>query len=440
MFEKLFKLKENGTNIRTEFLAGLTTFAAMAYILAVNPSILSKTGMDAGALITVTAVTAAIGCILMAFMSNLPVALAPGMSTNSYFTFMICLGMGVSWQQALSLTFWNGIVFIILTATGTRKAIINSLPAPIKIGIQAGIGFFIAFIGLKGAGVIVAHPATIVSAGNLALPTPLLTLFGIVLMLFLVVRKIPGSLVLGMFIITIIGFFIPAGDGTMITELSGSIISRPNSMSPTFLKLDWWFPFTEGGKYLPILLTLLLLDMFDSIGTIVGVSRRMKIEGTAEGDKRIGRGLFADAIATAIGALCGTSTVTAFVESASGVQAGGRTGLTSVVVACCFLLALVFSPLIAIIPVAATAPVLVLVALAMAEGLRDLEFDDLCASGTALLTALLIPLSFSITMGISLGLLFYVCFSILNGRIREIKPLTWIMALVFIYFSFFAKH
>lgn len=239
MFEKIFKLKENGSTVRTEIFAGLTTFAAMAYILAVNPSLLSQTGMDFNALITVTAVTSAIGCIIMAFMANLPVALAPGMSTNSYFTFMICLGMGVKWQEALSLTFWNGIVFILLTATGTRKAIIASLPKSLKIGIQAGIGFFIAFIGLKGAGIIIPNADTIVTTGNLASPTPLLALLGIVLMLFLVVRKVPGSLVLGMLIITAIGFFIPIGDGKTLTQLPEKIVSMPNSMMPTFLKIDW---------------------------------------------------------------------------------------------------------------------------------------------------------------------------------------------------------
>lgn len=440
MLDRLFKLSQNGTTVRTELIAGLTTFAAMAYILAVNPSILSAAGMPPGALITVTAVAAALGCFLMAFMTNYPIALAPGMGTNAYFAFVICIGMGLSWQAALSLTFWNGIIFLILSVTGFRTKLAESLPNGVKVGIQTGIGFFIAFIGLKNAGIIVNNEATLVGIGDVTSAPSLLVFGGIILIVALTVRKFPAAILATVVVLTFIGILIPNGQGGTITTLPSEggilgLVGLPPSMGETFLKLDIFYPFTHFSvETISLLVTLLMLDLFDSLGTIIGLARRAKLLDADGKMPRMSRALTADAIATSIGAFFGTSTTTSYIESAAGVEAGGRTGLTAVTVGICFLLALFFAPLITMIPAVATTPALVAVGIFMAQGLPDLNFDDLPELTAAVITMLLIPLTFSITEGIGLGIASWIFIMILTGRGKEVPVFSYAIGGLFILF------
>ena len=433
MLEKIFGLKAAQTTVKSELIAGVTTFAAMAYILAVNPAILSNAGMPVPALITVTAVAAALGCFLMAAFTNYPIAQAPGMGTNSYFAFVICIGSGLPWQTALALTFWNGIIFLILSVTGLRSKLAESLPNGVKIGIQCGIGFFIAFIGLKSVGIVIAHEATLVSIGDLKAPASLMVVGGLALMTFLTIKKFNGALLITILGLTLIGLIIPS-DGAMVTSIPEGIVSLPSGISETFLKLDILYPITHFPEIADVLITLLLLDLFDSIGTLVGLSRRaglVKMDGTMP---KMGKALTADAVATVSGSLLGTSTTTSYIESAAGIESGGRTGLTSVVTGLCFLVALIFTPIILVVPAAATAPALVMVGAFMAQGLRDLKFDDLSEIVPAFITMLMIPLTFSITEGIGLGLTLYSLILVLSGRAKEAPVLSYIISAVFIIY------
>lgn len=436
MLDRLFNLKAAGTTVRSEVIGGITTFAAMAYILAVNPAILSNAGMPVPALITVTAVAAAIGCFLMAAMTNYPIAQAPGMGTNSYFAFVICLGSGLHWEAALSLTFWNGVLFLLLSLSGVRKQIAESLPNGIKIGIQCGIGFFIAFLGLKSVDIVVGHDATLVTIGDLKAPAALMVVCGIALMTFLTVKKKSGAILISIVALTVTGFFLSQG-GSTITAMPEGIVSVPAGFGELFLKLDIFYPFTHITEIADELLTLLILDLFDSIGTLVGLSRRAKLVDENGRMPKMGRALTADSLATMTGALLGTSTTTSYIESAAGIESGGRTGLTSVVTGVCFLVALIFTPLILIIPAAATAPALVMVGIFMAQGLKELDFDDLSEVAPAFITMLMIPLTFSITEGIGLGLLIYSLIMLLNGKGKEAPLFSYGITLVFIiYYAF----
>jgi|TARA_B110000037_G_scaffold222271_2_gene296436 AGZA family xanthine/uracil permease-like MFS transporter len=440
MLERLFKLSANGTTVRTELIAGLTTFAAMAYILAVNPSILSAAGMPPEALITVTALAAALGCFLMAYATNYPIALAPGMGTNAYFAFVICIGMGLPWQAALSLTFWNGIIFLILSVTGFRTKLAESLPNGVKVGIQTGIGFFIAFIGLKNAGIIINNEATLVGIGDLTSAPALLVFGGIILIVALTVRKFPAAILATVVALTVIGLLIPDGQGSTVTKFPSEggllgLIGLPPSMGETFFKLDILYPFTHFSvETISLLVTLLMLDLFDSLGTIIGLARRAKLLNAEGKMPKISRALAADAVATSIGAFFGTSTTTSYIESAAGVEAGGRTGLTSVTVGICFLLALFFAPLITMIPLVATTPALVAVGIFMAQGLPDLDFDDLPELASAVITMLLIPLTFSVTEGIGLGIASWIFIMILTGRGKEVPVFSYVIGGLFILF------
>lgn len=433
MLEKVFGLKAAQTTVRTEMIAGLTTFAAMAYILAVNPAILSNAGMPAPALITVTAIAAALGCFLMAALTNYPIAQAPGMGTNSYFAFVICIGSGLPWQTALALTFWNGIIFLILSVTGLRRKLAESLPNGVKIGIQCGIGFFIAFIGLKSVGIVIAHDATLVSIGDLKTPASLMVVGGLALMTFLTIKKVSGALLITILGLTLIGLFIPS-EGAMVTSAPDGIVSLPAGISETFLKLDILYPITHFPEIADVLITLLLLDLFDSIGTLVGLSRRAGLVQKDGTMPKMGKALTADALATVSGSLLGTSTTTSYIESAAGIESGGRTGLTSVVTGLCFLVALIFTPIILIVPAAATAPALVMVGAFMAQGLKDLKFDDLSEIVPAFITMLMIPLTFSITEGIGLGLTLYSLILVLSGRAKEAPVLSYAISAVFIIY------
>jgi len=407
MLQRLFHLEQNNTTVGRELQAGLTTFAAMAYILAVNPMILANTGMDKAALVTVTALTAAIATAIMALLTNYPIALAPGMGINAFFTYTIVIGRGVPWSEALGMVFVNGVIFLVLSVTGVRERIIAAIPHSLKIAVTCGIGIFIAFIGLKNGGVIVANPATLVAPGNFATGPVALCLFGIVLTAVLVARRVPGGIVLGIAAVTIAGLFVRAGGGKMVTELPESLFAIPASPAPVFLKLTFQFLTTANALLmaLPLILTLLLVDMFDNIGTLIGVTKRAGLLRTDGTLPKAGRALLSDSLATLLSALFGTSTVVSYIESASGVEAGGRTGLTTMTTAALMLVALFLTPLILIIPAAATAPALVIVGIFMMQSITEIDMSDFTTAAPAVLTIIGIPLTFSIAEGIGLGLI-----------------------------------
>ncbi|MSU66071.1 MAG: NCS2 family permease [Opitutus sp.] len=437
MLQRLFKLEQNQTTVGRELQAGLTTFAAMAYILAVNPAILANTGMDKGALVTVTALTAAVSTLLMALLTNYPIAMAPGMGINAFFTFTICLGRGVPWQEALGMVFVNGVVFLLLSVTGIRGKIIAAIPHSLKIAVTCGIGLFIAFIGLKNGGVIVANPATFVSHGDFTSGPVALCLAGIALTAILVARRVPGAIVLSIAAVTFAGFFVRAG-GQAITQMPESLFAFPASPAPVLLKLSFHFLTTSNAIFmaLPLILTLLLVDMFDNIGTLIGVTKRagfLRPDGTLP---RAGRALLTDSIATMLSALCGTSTVVSYIESASGVEAGGRTGLTTTTTALLMLLALFLTPLILIVPAAATAPALVIVGVFMMQSIIEIDMKDFKVAAPAVLTILAIPLTFSIAQGIGLGLICTALLALAIGESKKMTTVGYVVAAVF-FLEFF---
>ncbi len=438
MLQRLFKLDQNHTTVGREVQAGVTTFAAMAYILAVNPAILANTGMDHGALVTVTAITAAVATAIMALLTNYPIALAPGMGINAFFTYTICIGQHVPWQEALGMVFVNGVIFLILSVTGVREKIIAAIPHPLKIAVTCGIGLFIAFIGLKNGGVIVANPATFVSHGDFAAGPVALCLGGILLTAILVARRVPGAIVLSIAIVTVVGLFVPSGTGQNVTVLPARFLSAPVDPSPVFLKLSFQF-LTSWSAFrvaLPLILTLLLVDMFDNIGTLIGVTKRagfLQADGTLP---KAGRALLADSTATILSALSGTSTVVSYIESASGVEAGGRTGLTTLTTALLMLLALFFTPLILIIPAAATAPALVIVGVFMMQSIAEIDMADFKTAAPVVLTVLAIPLTFSIAEGIGLGLISAALLALALGEPRKLTPFGYAIAGIF-FLEFF---
>ena len=435
MLERLFQLRSNGTTIRGELVAGMTTFAAMAYILAVNPAILSDgTGMDRGALITATALSSALITALMALLTNYPFAVAPGMGLNAFFTFTLVRGAGIPWPAALGIVFYSGILFLLLTITGLRARLIHSLPHELKVAISAGIGLFIAFIGLQNGGIVVHHDATLVTLGNLRQPAVLTVIAGIILAGVLCHRRTPGALFITLLGITAAGFWIPNTSGSgVLTRLpeSGNWISRPPSLEPLFLKLDLGWFWSHWRQALPLVLTLLFLDVFDNLGTLIGLGQRAGYLDEHGNLPRLGRVLTADAGAAIVGSALGTSTVTSYIESAAGIESGGRTGLTGLAVAGCFLLSLFLGPLIAIIPTAATAPVLVVVGILMMQGLNDLDLKDPSHAIPVGVTLLGMPLTFSIAEGIALGFVVHIGILVGTGRLREIRPLSWILAFLF---------
>ncbi len=433
MWESLFRLRENGTTARREVVAGLTTFAAMAYILAVNPTILSATGMDRGALITATALAAALTTAAMAFATNYPVALAPGMGLNAFFAFTMCGALQVPWRGALGLVFWEGVVFLLLTLSGVRQKIVEALPASLRAAIGCGIGLFIAFIGLKNGGVIVAHPETLVALGDLSKPAPLLVLVGIALTAVGLLRRVPGAMILTIGLLTVIGIFLPGA-----TKPAG-VVSAPASLLPTFLQLDLSYPFEHPGQSWSLLLTLLFVDLFDNMGTLLAVCRRAGLLDDRGNLPRLGRALLADAGAAMVGACLGTSTTTSYIESAAGVEEGGRTGLTGLVVAGCFMLAVFFHPLIAAVPVFATAPALVVVGVLMMQSVLEIDFKDFAVAVPAVMILLVMPLSFSISEGIAVGFVFYAVLMLAAGRGRQVTPVAYVLAALFLAHFFFRQ-
>lgn len=423
MLEKFFKLKENGTNIRTEVIAGFTTFLTMAYILAVNPSILSAAGMDANALFTATAIAAIVGTLVMALWAKLPFALAPGMGLNAFFAFSVVLGMGHSWQFALTAVFIEGIIFILLTLFNVREAIVNAIPSSIKTAISAGIGLFIAFIGLQNAGVVVNNDATLVGLGDITTGNALLGLIGLIITAALVVKKVKGDLLIGILLTTLIG--IPLG----ITQLKG-FISTPPSIEPIFFQFEWKEVFTFDMMI--VVFTFLFVDIFDTLGTLVGVSTKAGMLDKNGKIPNAKKAFMADAIGTTVGAMLGTSTVTTYVESAAGVSEGGRTGLTALVTAIAFGIALFLSPVFLAIPGAATAPALILVGLYMLSPIRELNFNDFAETIPAFITIIAMPLTYSIAEGITLGVMSYVLINLIAGNFKKLSIGMYILAVLFV--------
>ncbi|MGC8865221.1 MAG: NCS2 family permease [Bacteroidales bacterium] len=422
--EEFFGIDAAGSHIKTEVIAGITTFMTMAYILAVNPNILAKAGMDRNALFTATALASLLATLVMALYARLPFALAPGMGLNAFFAFTVVVGMRYSWQFALTAVFLEGIIFLILTFFNIREMIVNALPHNLKHAISAGIGLFIAFIGLQNAGIIVKNDAVIVGLGNLGSPSAIIFIVGLILTSVLLALNVRGALLIGILGTTLLG--IPLG----ITHLPEShLVSAPPSVAPIFMQFEFHNIFTLD--MLVILFTFLFVDMFDTVGTLVGVASKADMLDADGRLPRARQALFADAFGTTVGAMLGTSTVTTYVESASGVAEGGRTGLTSLTVALLFLLALFLSPIFLMVPSAATAPALVLVGSFMMSPILKISFDDYTESIPVFLTIIMMPLAYSIAEGIAFGMLSYVILKALTGRFREITPMMWILAVLF---------
>jgi len=422
MFEKYFQIKENGSTMKTEILAGITTFLTMAYILAVNPNILSVTGMDKGALFTATAVASIVGTLAMSILAKLPFAQAPGMGMNAFFAFTVCLGMGYSWQFALTAILCEGLIFLVMNILNIRAAIVNAIPTTLKNAISVGIGLFIAFIGLQGSGIVVKNDATMVALGNITTGTALLALIGLVITSVLLIKKIKGALLLGILATTIVG--IPMG----ITSFTGIIDSPPNP-APLFFKFD--FSQIFSWNMLMVVFTFLFVDVFDTVGTLIGVCSKANMLDADGQIPNVKKAFYADAIGTLSGAVFGTSAVTTYVESASGVSEGGRTGMTSLVTAGCFALALLFAPLFLSIPSAATAPILILVGLMMLDPIKDIDLSDYSESIPAFICIIAMPLMYSIAQGISLGLLAFVLLNMISGNFKKVSIAMYILAILF---------
>ena len=426
LLTKLFGFNPAVNNVRTEIVAGVTTFLTMAYILAVNPSVFSNLaaqGMPTDAVFTATALAAIVGTLVMSLYAKKPFGLAPGMGLNAFFVFTVCLGMGYSWQFALTAVFLEGLIFILLTVTNVRKLIVDAIPVGLKKAIGVGIGLFIAFIGLKSSGIVVNSEATTVALGNFADKAVLLSLAGLLLTSVLVVLRVKGSLLIGILAVTLAG--IPLG----VTHLNG-VVSTPPSIAPIFAKFAW--SQVLSWNMLAVVITFLFIDMFDTIGTVVGVSEKSGMvdeKGNVDGINRI---LMADAVATVCGALFGTSTTTTYIESAAGVSEGGRTGLTSFVIVICFAVALLFAPLFLAIPGAATGPVLVIVGVMMTTPVKDIAWDDYSEAIPAFVTLLMMPLAYSISEGIMLGMISYALINACAGKFKKVSVTLWILAALFL--------
>lgn len=423
MLDQYFKLTENGTSVRTEIIAGVTTFLTLAYIMFVNPSILAETGMDHGAVFVATCLAAAVGTMIMGVVANYPVAVAPGMGLNAYFAFGVVLGMGHSWQVGLGAVFLSGIIFVILSILPVREWIINAIPESMKRAISAGIGLFLAIIALKNAGWVVDHPATLVTLGDVGAPPALLSAAGFILIAVLFARKIPGAIIIAILLVT------GAGIALGVTP-SGGIMSMPPSLAPTFMQMDIVGALNIG--LISIIFAFLFVDLFDTAGTLVGLAHRGNLLDANGKLPRLRRALLADSSATVVGAVLGTSTTTSYIESASGINAGGRTGLTAVVIALLFLISLFLSPLAATIPAYATAPALLFVACVMTRGLSEIDWDDVTEVVPAVITAISMPLTFSIATGLGLGFISYAAIKLFSGRTSEVPIAVYVIAAAFI--------
>lgn len=419
--ERYFGLAEQGTNVRTEFIAGLTTFLTMVYIVFVNPAILGKTGMDTGAVFVATCVAAAVSTMVMALYANYPIALAPGMGINAFFAFTVVLTYKYTWQQALAAVFCSGVIFFFISVFRIRQYVIESIPHNLKLAVAAGVGLFLGIIALEEAKVVVAQPATLVTLGDLRHWEPVLMLLGFVFIAALNHRRVMGGTLIGILVVTLIG--LPLG----LTRFSG-VVAMPPSIAPTFFKLD--FSHVFDGTFLIVILSILFIDVFDNAGTLIGVTHRT---GLMKDGKlaRMKQALIADSFAAMFGSLIGTSTTTSYIESAAGVSAGGRTGLTAAFVSIFFLLALFFSPLAGMIPAYATSAALFYVACVMVRGLAEIDWEDITEYGPAVVAAVTMPLTYSIATGIGLGFITYALLKILSGKIREASPAVIVLAVIF---------
>jgi len=423
--ERLFRLRQNGTNVRTEIIAGITTFMTMAYILAVNPYILSHAGMDKDAIFTATALSSFIAIAIMGLYANLPIALAPGMGLNAFFAYTVVMHMGYSWEMAITAVFIEGIIFVLFTFFRIREAIIDSIPINLKHAISVGIGLYIALIGFQNAGIITGNKETLVTLGNIGDPKVLLAMAGIIITSVLLVFRLKGALVIGIIVTTLAG--VPIG----ITKIPESgLISLPPSLEPVFFKFDFSRVFT--WDMVLVIFTFLFVDVFDTVGTLVGVCSKANLLDEKGSVPRVTPALLADAIGTVAGAILGTSTVTSYIESASGVQQGGRTGLTAMVVGFLFLLALFFAPVFLMIPGAATAPALVLVGLFMISPIQKIDLDDYAESIPVFMTIIIMPLAYSISEGIAFGMLSFVLIKVLSGKWKQVSFMLYILAILFV--------
>jgi adenine/guanine/hypoxanthine permease len=430
--DNFFQYSSRGSDLRTEILAGITTFSTLSYVLVVHPLILSAAGMDRGALITVTALAAAIFTVIMGLRTNYPLAMAPGMGVNAFVAEQVCQGMHIPWQAAIGMVFYSGILFMIVSVTGIRRKIVDSFPGSFKKTIGGGIGFYIAFLGLKNAKIIVPNPRSIVSMGSFSSATVLLGLAGILLAIILVLRKVPGALVISILVLSVAGLFLPGvAPHTKITPLPHAVFSWPNSIAPVFLKLDLAYPWHHPGQCIPIVLALFFSDLFSAMAVLLAIGSAAGLNDAEGNLPRLKEALSADAAAASGGALLGTTTTIIYIESAAGVEQGGRTGMVSITCAVCFLAALILTPLIAVIPPVATTPALVMVGIFMIQGLSELDLKDGIISATALITILLTLLA-SVSEGLVLGFITNIVLLAAVGRRREIKPVAYILVVLFL--------
>lgn len=425
MLEKIFKLKENNTTVRTELFAGLITFLTMSYILVVNPNILGETGMDRAAVFTATVLGSVIATLFMAFFTNLPVAQAPGMGLNNFFAFTVVLTMGYTWQFALTAVFIEGLIFILLTFFNVRELIVNSIPRVLKEAIPVGVGLFITLVGLKSAGVVVGNDATLVSLGDMANPNVWIALAGVVITGALLALNVNGAILIGIVAATIGGVF--AG---IVHFPEGNWVSLPPSLAPTFAQFQWDKVFTFDMAL--VVFTFLFVNLFDTVGTLIGVVSRTGLLDKDGNFPQMKKALFADALGTTVGSVLGTSPITAYIESSSGVAAGGRTGLTSVSTAFMFVLALFFAPLFLIVPASATSPALIVVGLFMISAVAKINFDDITESLPAFVTLIFMPFTYSIAQGIVFGILTYFFVKILSGRYKDVSTMIYVLSALFI--------
>lgn len=423
MLEKFFKLKENNTDVKTEIIAGITTFMTMAYIIFVNPAILSKTGMDFGAVMMATVLASGFTTILMGLLVNYPFALAPGMGLNAYFTYTVVMQMGYPWQTALGAVFISGVIFLALTFARIRQIIVYAIPENIKIATAGGIGLFITLIGMEESKIIIDNPATLVSLGDIMSPVPLMTLLGVIIIGALMARKVKGSILIGMLIIWVIGLIFG------LSTFKG-IVGTPPDISPVFLQLDIRGALDIG--IFGIIFAFLFVDLFDTTGTLVGIAKQGGFIKEDNEFPRVNRALTVDSIGTVAGSMLGTSTVTTYIESASGIAAGGKTGLTAVVTGILFLLSMFISPLAESIPVFATAPALIIVGVLMLKSVTTIDWNDFTESLPAFIVIVSMPFTYSIATGISLGFIFYPIIKLLAGRHKEVSIPVWILAILFI--------
>ncbi len=427
--DRKFEITKRGSTFSTELVSGLATFLAMSYILAVNPTILSAAGIDKGTLITVTALASAVGCFFVAFSANLPIVLAPAMGANSFFAFIVCLASGIDWRSALGLVFYNGIIFLVISITNLRKKIIMSVPSCIRVGLQAGIGFFIAYLGLQYSKIIVADKYTISSIGKMGCES-LLALFGLLAMSAMAARKFKGAVITTIMAITVISFFLVDSTGKPIAKIPEKIFSLPHGISETFFQLDLLFPFREPMKALPLIFVLLILDMFDTIATLIATGRASGLMDKQGNMPRMSRALASDATATITGALLGTSTTGAYVESAVGIEAGARTGLSTAFVGVLMVSVLIFTPILECVPSIAIAPVLMFVGVLMSKCFADLDFSKISEVAPAVICMMIITFSFKISLGFSFGIIAYVVIKLIAGQSKEIAKPVWVMSVM----------